>query len=80
MKTQVVVLLALVLPPKPHPAMKPVINYTLRVDSTELSGWNVEIRLRTISDTFRLAMAAHPEYDDRYSELGPGRLQRGARA
>jgi len=49
-----------------HPAVKPSIQYTLRVDSTDLSGWTVEIRLRTTSDTFRLAMAAHPEYDDRY--------------
>jgi len=49
-----------------HPALKPSIRYTLRVDSTDLSGWSVEIRLRTTSDTFRLAMAAHPEYDDRY--------------
>ncbi len=49
-----------------HPALKPSIQYTLRVDSTDLSGWTVEIRLRTASDIFRLAMAAHPEYDDRY--------------
>src|SRR3989442_15397494 len=49
-----------------HPALKPSIQYTLRVDSTDLSGWTVEIRLRTVSDTIRLAMAAHPEYDDRY--------------
>src|SRR6266478_10254366 len=49
-----------------HPALKPSIQYTLRVDSTDLSGWTVEIRLRTTSDTIRLAMAAHPEYDDRY--------------
>jgi len=49
-----------------HPALKPSIQYTLRVDSTDLSGWTVEIRLRTTSDTVRLAMAAHPEYDDRY--------------
>ena len=49
-----------------HPALKPSIQYTLRVDSTDLSGWSVEIRLRTTSDTVRLAMAAHPEYDDRY--------------
>jgi len=50
----------------PHPAVKPAIQYTLRVDSADLSGWFVEIRLRTVSDTLRLAMAAHPEYDDRY--------------
>ncbi len=50
----------------PHPALKPAIEYTLRVDSADLSGWSVTLRLRTTSDTFRLAMAAHPEYDDRY--------------
>ena len=66
MKSAAVIVLALLAAPKPQPALKPVINYTLRVDSTDLSGWNVEIRLRTVSDTFRLAMAAHPEYDDRY--------------
>jgi len=48
------------------PAVKTVAQYTLRVDSADLSGWSVEIRLRTVRDTFRLAMAAHPEYDDRY--------------
>src|SRR3989440_2139590 len=50
----------------PHPALKPQVQYTLRVDSADLSGWTVAIRLRTTSATFRLAMAAHPEYDDRY--------------
>jgi len=50
----------------PHPALKPAIEYTLRVDSADLSGWSVTLRLRTTSDTVRLAMAAHPEYDDRY--------------
>lgn len=49
-----------------HPALKPQIQYTLRVDSTDLSGWTVEMRLRATSDPIRLAMAAHPEYDDRY--------------
>jgi len=49
-----------------HPVVKPSIQYTLRVDSADLSGWTVEILLRTTSDTVRLAMAAHPEYDDRY--------------
>ncbi|PYP19522.1 MAG: hypothetical protein DMD54_02480 [Gemmatimonadetes bacterium] len=61
-----IVLLAVLALAKPHPVLKPSISYTLRVDSTDLSGWEVEIRLRTVSDTFRLAMAAHPEYDDRY--------------
>lgn len=50
----------------PHLVVKPAVQYTLRVDSADLSGWSVEIRLRTVSDTFRLAMPAHPEYDDRY--------------
>jgi predicted metalloprotease with PDZ domain len=69
MRTQIAVLLGLFAAPaasRPHPALKPVINYSLRVDSADLSGWSVEIRLRTVSDTVRLAMAAHPEYDDRY--------------
>ena len=50
----------------PHPVVKPAVQYTLRVDGADLSGWSVEIHLCTTSDTFRLAMAAHPEYDDRY--------------
>ena len=66
MRTQIAVALVLIAVPQPPPTLKPVINYSLRVDSTDLSGWSVEIRLRTVSDTFRLAMAAHPEYDDRY--------------
>ena len=67
MKTLIAVLIALLGVPKPHAGtLKPAVNYTLRVDSSDLSGWSVEIRLRTVSDTFRLAMAAHPEYDDRY--------------
>lgn len=66
MKPHVALLIALVSPARPYPAVKPVIQYTLRVDSADLSGWAVEIRLRNMPDTFRLAMAAHPEYDDRY--------------
>jgi len=45
---------------------QPVVSYTLRIDSTDLSGWSVAMHLRNLPDTFRLAMAAHPEYDDRY--------------
>src|SRR6266545_5851925 len=66
MKPILSLLLSLGVPARPYPAVKPSIQYTLRVDSADLSGWNVEIRLRTSSDTVRLAMAAHPEYDDRY--------------
>ena len=64
MKPLLAVLLALTAPA--HPAVKPQIQYTLRVDSTDLSGWTVEMRLRATSDPIRLAMAAHAEYDDRY--------------
>lgn len=66
MKTCIAVLVGLLAAPTPNPVLKPAVSYTLRVDSTDLSGWSVELRLRTVSDTFRLAMAAHPEYDDRY--------------
>ncbi len=45
---------------------QPVVSYRLRVDSTDLSGFAVEMRIRNAPDTVRLAMAAHPEYDDRY--------------
>jgi len=44
----------------------PVIAYVLRVDSADLSGFDVEMRVRGAPDTFRVAMAAHPEYDDRF--------------
>ena len=64
MKPIIALIIALFAPA--HPALKPSIQYTLRVDSADLSGWTVEIRLRTTSETIRLAMAAHPEYDDRY--------------
>jgi predicted metalloprotease with PDZ domain len=45
---------------------QPVVSYGVRVDSTDLSGVAVEMRIRNARDTVRLAMAAHPEYDDRY--------------
>ncbi len=49
-----------------YAASQPVVAYTLRVDSADLSGFDVEMRIRHAPDTFRLAMVAHPEYDDRY--------------
>jgi predicted metalloprotease with PDZ domain len=45
---------------------QPVVRYTLRVDSTDLTRYSVEIRIRGAGDTFHLAMVAHPEYDDRF--------------
>jgi predicted metalloprotease with PDZ domain len=48
------------------PAPKPAIDYVVHVDSADRSGWRVELRMRNGPGSFRLAMAAHPEYDDRY--------------
>jgi predicted metalloprotease with PDZ domain len=45
---------------------QPVVRYLLRVDSGDLPGFHVTIACRNVPDTFRLAMVAHPEYDDRY--------------
>jgi predicted metalloprotease with PDZ domain len=45
---------------------QPVVSYTLRIDAADLLGFHVEMRVRNAPDTFRLALAAHPEYDDRY--------------
>ena len=45
---------------------QPVVSYALRIDSADLSGYDVTIRIRNARDTFRLALAAHPEYDDRF--------------
>src|SRR5688572_16564305 len=50
---------------------QPRISYRISVDSADLSGFNVEMRIRGAgdrgaSDIVRLAMAAHPIYDDRY--------------
>jgi predicted metalloprotease with PDZ domain len=45
---------------------QPIINYTLRVDTADLSGYDVAMRVRNVADTFQIAMAKHPEYDDRY--------------
>ena len=47
-------------------ARQPVVGYTLRVDATDRSGFDVEVRIRNARDTVTLAMAAHPEYDDRF--------------
>ncbi|HET7460228.1 MAG TPA: PDZ domain-containing protein [Longimicrobium sp.] len=51
-----------------HPAGTPWqhVDYLLSVDSSELSGFTVEMRVYGGPDTLRLAMAAHPEYDDRF--------------
>ncbi|PYP40011.1 MAG: hypothetical protein DMD43_09440, partial [Gemmatimonadetes bacterium] len=80
------VLLALLVQAAAARAQRPVIAYTLRVDSADLSGYAVEMRIRNAPDTLRLAMAVHPEYDDRFYRYvealsvegprGPGALTR----
>src|ERR1041385_1882166 len=44
----------------------PIVSYVLRVDSTDLTGFDVVMNLKNAGDTVRLAMARHPEYDDRF--------------
>jgi predicted metalloprotease with PDZ domain len=42
------------------------VEYSLRVDSADLSTIAVEMRIRNAPAGFQLAMATHPEYDDQY--------------
>ena len=46
--------------------LHPRISYRIRVDVNDLSGFDVEMRVQRAGDTVRIAMASHPEYDDRY--------------
>ena len=57
--------LALTLPASapPHPAE---LAYRVRVDANALSRIDVTLRIPDAPGTVRLAMAAHPEYDDRF--------------
>ncbi len=45
---------------------QPIVDYLLTVDATDLSSFAIEMKLRNVPDSFRVAMVAHPEYDDRY--------------
>jgi predicted metalloprotease with PDZ domain len=45
---------------------QPIVSYALRIDPADLTVFAVEMRVRNVPDTFRVAMAAHPEYDDRF--------------
>jgi len=44
----------------------PVIRYTLTVDATDTTGYSIAIHIQHAPVSFRLAMATHPEYDDRF--------------
>src|SRR5579863_7974366 len=46
--------------------LQPVINYTLSVDTADLSVITVQLKLTNISDTFKLAVYSHPLGDDKY--------------
>lgn len=45
---------------------QPIIDYTLAIDSSDLSVLTIQIKLKNISDTFQLAMYAHPLANDKY--------------
>ena len=49
-----------------YASSQPVLGYTLQVDAADLSIYKVEMRIHNVPDTFRVAMMAHPEYDDRF--------------
>src|SRR5215467_12366426 len=49
-----------------YSATDPSVDYTLTIDETDFSFFSVEMIIRNIPDTFRVAMVTHPEYDDRY--------------
>lgn len=42
------------------------INYKITINPADLTAYEIEIHLRDQRGPVRLAMAAHPEYDDRY--------------
>ena len=44
----------------------PRIAYTLTIDPADLSGFDVTMRISGAPQTMRLAMAIHPEYNDRF--------------
>ena len=47
-------------------AATPSIEYKIQIKETDLSGFDVEMLVPRVRGTLRIAMAAHPEYDDRY--------------
>src|SRR5207247_4019899 len=45
---------------------QPIVHYTLTITDGDTTGWDVQMDVRNAPDTFRVAMAKHPEYDDRF--------------
>jgi predicted metalloprotease with PDZ domain len=44
----------------------PVVNYLITVSAGDTTGFNVQMAVRGVRDTFRIALARHPEYHDRF--------------
>lgn len=44
----------------------PIIHYVLTLSERDTTGFDVRMLVRNAPDTFRIAMARHPEYDDRF--------------
>lgn len=44
----------------------PILHYTLNVLESDTLGFDVRLHVRNAPDTFRIAMAKDPEYDDRF--------------
>ena len=44
----------------------PIVHYTVKIDAADTSAYTVEMRLQHVPAHFLLAMATHPEYDDRF--------------
>jgi hypothetical protein len=49
-----------------NPEPQPTITYTVTIDTTDLSGIDVSMQISGAPRTIRLAMAVHPEYNQRF--------------
>ena len=45
---------------------EPQVSYTVTIDTADLSGFDVTMRIEGAPRSIRLAMAIHPEYNDRF--------------
>src|SRR3954462_7636065 len=52
--------------PQRYARSQPVVHYLLTIADADTTGWDVRMDVRNARDTFRIAMAKHPEYDDRF--------------
>src|SRR5580693_5924399 len=46
--------------------LKESVQYVLHIDTTDLSGYDIEMFIHNAPPNFQLAMAKHHEYDDRF--------------